>query len=133
MRCALVLVVVACSSSPPRPAPPSTTCPATEPDPALGGSCHPELQCAYGATRCACEPPCYGGAARKPESPGTPPDPWHWRCTPPRTDGCPDERPTHGSACSQNDQGCSYIERCAAIDYVCVEGAWVEHLPSPPA
>jgi hypothetical protein len=90
------------------------------------GHCTIGVQCGYDEGNCVCAGYC-GGAAPPPDT-----DFSHWRCTPKRTDGCPDTVPMAGSACATPGKTCQYDDCCAAM-VTCTGGKWSDpQLSCPP-
>lgn len=86
--------------------------------------CADKISCEYPEGSCSC--PAYCG--------GPPPGPdWEptWSCTKKRTDGCPDEELTAGSACSVAGKVCSYGS-CCVTQYECTGGTWRKSGPICP-
>ncbi|MEO8877426.1 MAG: hypothetical protein ABI461_17660 [Polyangiaceae bacterium] len=105
---------------------PHDSCPATKADVAIGAACGDEDQeCNFPDGRCTCA---YGeGLVQVYPDGGQPPR--EWRCEQP-TEGCPVNRPRIGSACSQENQTCTYGD-CSmpdSVDIQCNSGAW-ESMP----
>ena len=82
------------------------------------GHCTVGLACAYDEGTCECRGYC-GGAPPPPDE-----DFSHWSCTAKRTDGCPDDKPTAGSACTTPGKFCDY-GGCCVEQLVCGQsGKW---------
>lgn len=105
---------------------PSDSCPASHASIVVGQDCGgEEMECNYpGQGRCTCATQGYGGL--QPYNPDGGPIPNVWECEQPQT-GCPADRPRLGSACSQDQQSCSYGD-CSMPDTVMIEcsgGIWI--------
>jgi len=81
------------------------------------GHCTIGVQCGYDLGACVCAGYC-GGAAPPPDT-----DFSHWTCAPNRSDGCPNEIPSAGSACPTPGKACSYGD-CCATRVTCMGGSW---------
>jgi hypothetical protein len=111
-------------AAPPLAAPETAGCPSTFASFPVGQACAgaPVSTCTYPEGTCSCVGFC-GGAL-----PIHPPPP-HWKCTPRRTDGCPD---APKGACSAEGKQCSYGD-CCVFTYTCEEGAWKQTAAACPA
>jgi hypothetical protein len=97
----------------PGPACPTGTCPATYADVPQGKACTPlGLDCAYAEGQCNCDTE-IESANQNPV----------WLCTTPAA-GCPDPRPTIGSACNQPNLDCDYGACTGGIELGCLDGTW---------
>jgi hypothetical protein len=105
------------------PHPDQTGCPASKP--VHMGACPLDGQlCLYGATQCGCTS-CWGGPCG-----GEP----QWLCVDPPGNGCPEEAPNFGQACSPEGLQCSY-GACGIGSQAqrnCTGGVWVDQVvPCP--
>jgi hypothetical protein len=126
----LVLAALAALVSPARASEPG--CPPTFKQ--ASGPCDPRTgpaskACVYPEGRCTCARtvPCSG----VPQPPGEP----RWKCTPARTDGCPEDQPPQGRACAKPGLRCAYGD-CGSIELTCDASArvWLVtggHAPPP--
>jgi hypothetical protein len=104
---------------------PSDSCPASHASIVDGQNCgNEELECNYpGQGRCTCATQGFGGLPVYVDG-GTPPN--VWECEQP-TPGCPVDRPRIGSACSTENQSCTYGD-CSmpdTVDIECSGGVWI--------
>jgi hypothetical protein len=109
------------SDPPPGPACPSGTCPATYADVPQGKDCTPMgLDCAYPQGQCNC-------ASTVPVSGPNP----AWQCSTPAP-GCPEPRPSIGSACSQPALFCDYGACTGGVALQCTDGVWKQAVTACP-
>ncbi len=100
--------------------PPGPSCPASYAAVPVGSTCTTAQSCTYPQGTCSCEIYCgpQGPVGRVCDA-GTP---LTWVCTG-ASNGCPAIRPHAGTACTQEQQFCSYGD-CSEPAMRCVNGAW---------
>jgi hypothetical protein len=108
--------------------PPGPSCPATYGAVTQGATCPVATSCAYPEGTCACEINCGPQyPLPRPCDAGTP---LTWVCGG-ASAGCPAIRPHAGTACSQDQQLCTYGD-CTAPAVRCQNGSWHESPQSCP-
>jgi len=81
-----------------------------------------EPACVYPEGTCRCVTPRCGGVVIPIEDSDAATS-LVWRCTAPRTDGCPEQNPA-GQACNDAKKTCSYPNGCCTDFATCNDGRW---------